>query len=117
MAKQTLKIKKGDTFRLTLKWLYSNNVAKDLTGYTGTMKIKSNYSSTNTLLTVTDVSCYSNGNIEIVIPAANTATLTVNTNAVDVPPRSNTVYEITLTSGSSEVHNILYGTAIIDASL
>jgi hypothetical protein len=114
-AKKDIRIYQGSTFEMTVNWKDANNDPIDTTGFTGAMKIKPTYNTSNTLATA-NVSVATDGVISILIPASNTAVIPV-ANATSGPARSTYVYDLKLTSGDGTVTTLLWGQAIVQASV
>ena len=120
-GKYAMLIEQGATLKLDLAYKDSNNVAIDLTGYSGRMQIKDNYadSATTTYLTLssslnsdgTGINFSgsagalppTSGTIGIVISAASSSALTFDT----------AYYDLEITSGSV-VTRLLQGTVQIN---
>ncbi len=101
-------INQGETFQLTLTWKDAAGVVINNTGYTAAMQVRETYSSSSTVVSLTNGSGITlggaAGTVAIVISAATTAALTA--------PFSG-VYDLELVSGGGVVTRILQGAAIV----
>lgn len=101
-------INQGETFQLTLTWKDSAGTAIDLTGYSARMQVRETYSSSSTIVSLTQASGITlggaAGTIAILISAATTAALTA--------PFSG-VYDLELVSGAGIVTRLVQGTATV----
>lgn len=105
-ANYTLGIEQGSTLSLLLTWKDSNGTAVNLTGYTARMSLKSSFTSTTTILSLTTSNGRitlggSAGTIQLTVSATDTAALTA--------PQTG-VYDLELVSGSSVVTRLIQGT-------
>jgi len=101
-------INQGATFELTVTWKDSAGTAINLTDYSARMQVRETYSSTSSVLSLTDGSGItlggSAGTIAIVISATTTAALTA--------PFSG-VYDLELVSAGGVVTRLLQGAATV----
>jgi hypothetical protein len=103
-----LTINQGATFELTITWKDSAGTAINLTGYSARMQVRETYSSTSSVVSLTNGSGItlggSAGTIAIVISATTTAGLTA--------PFSG-VYDLELVSAAGVVTRLLQGAATV----
>lgn len=103
-----LTINQGATFELTITWNDSNGDPINLTGYTARMQVRETYSSSSTIISLTQASGITlggaAGTIAILISATTTAALTA--------PFSG-VYDLELVSGAGVVTRVLQGAAVV----
>ena len=101
-------INQGATFELTITWKDSAGTAINLTGYSARMQVRETYSSTTSVVSLTNGSGItlggSAGTIAIVISATTTAALTA--------PFSG-VYDLELVSAGGVVTRLLQGAATV----
>jgi len=101
-------INQGATFELTITWKDSTGAAINLTGYGARMQVRETYSSTSSIVSLTNGSGItlggSAGTIAIVISATTTAALTA--------PFSG-VYDLELVSAGGVVTRLLQGAATV----
>ena len=101
-------INQGATFELTVTWKDSAGTAINLTGYSARMQVRETYSSTTSVVSLTNGSGItlggSAGTIAIVISATTTAALTA--------PFSG-VYDLELVSAGGVVTRLLQGAATV----
>jgi hypothetical protein len=101
-------INQGATFELTVTWKDSAGTAINLTGYSARMQVRETYSSTSSVVSLTNGSGItlggSAGTIAIVISATTTAALTA--------PFSG-VYDLELVSAGGVVTRLLQGAATV----
>lgn len=101
-------INQGATFELTITYKDSAGTAINLTGYTARMQVRETYSSSSTVVSLTNGSGITlggaAGTIAILISAATTAALTA--------PFSG-VYDLEIVSGGGVVTRLLQGAATV----
>lgn len=101
-------INQGATFELTITWKDSAGTAINLTGYTARMQVRETYSSSSTIVSLTNGSGITlggaAGTIAILISATTTAALTA--------PFSG-VYDLELVSAGGVVTRLLQGAATV----
>lgn len=105
-------INQGATFELTITWKDSAGTAINLTGYTARMQVRETYSSSSTVVSLTNGSGITlggaAGTIAIVISATTTAALTA--------PFSG-VYDLEIVSPAGVVTRLIQGTATVSAEV
>lgn len=103
-----IEINQGATFELTVTWKDSAGTAINLTGYSARMQVRETYSSSSTIVSLTNGSGITlggaAGTIAIVISATTTAALTA--------PFSG-VYDLELVSAGGVVTRLLQGAATV----
>lgn len=101
-------INQGATFELTVTWKDSTGAAINLTGYSARMQVRETYSSSSTIVSLTNGSGITlggaAGTIAILISATTTAALTA--------PFSG-VYDLELVSAGGVVTRLLQGAATV----
>ena len=101
-------INQGATFELTVTWKDSTGAAINLTGYSARMQVRETYSSSSTVVSLTNGSGITlggaAGTIAILISATTTAALTA--------PFSG-VYDLELVSAGGVVTRLLQGAATV----
>jgi hypothetical protein len=101
-------INQGATYELTVTWKDSAGTAINLTGYSARMQVRETYSSTSTIVSLTNGSGITlggaAGTIAILISATTTAALTA--------PFSG-VYDLELVSAGGVVTRLLQGAATV----
>jgi hypothetical protein len=101
-------INQGATYELTVTWKDSAGTAINLTGYSARMQVRETYSSTSTIVSLTNGSGITlggaAGTIAIAISATTTAALTA--------PFSG-VYDLELVSAGGVVTRLLQGAATV----
>jgi len=101
-------INQGATFELTLTWEDSSGTAINLTGYQARMQVRETYSSSSTIVNITQASGITlggaAGTVAILISATDTAALTA--------PFSG-VYDLELVSGAGVVTRVIQGAATV----
>ena len=112
--KYNIEFFQGSTFNLNLTVKNTNNILKDLSGYSARMQIRPTYSSK----TITESLSTSNGEIYIntststlnlQLSAARTANINVDLNNSSVPPRSKYVYDLELIDSTNNVSKLIFG--------
>lgn len=103
-----IEINQGATFELTVTWKDSAGTAINLTGYSARMQVRETYSSSSTIVSLTNGSGITlggaAGTIAILISATTTAALTA--------PFSG-VYDLELVSAGGVVTRLLQGAATV----
>lgn len=101
-------INQGATFELTITWKDSAGTAINLTGYTARMQVRETYSSSSTIISLTNGAGITlggaAGTVAILISATTTAALTA--------PFSG-VYDLELVSAGGVVTRLLQGAATV----
>ena len=87
--------KQGETFTRTITWK-TDDVPVDLTGYTAAMQVRSSYSSTTAVVSLTT----SNGGLTLG-GAAGTIEVFISAVATSAIPAGNYVYDLELTTGTT----------------
>lgn len=103
-------IDQGGTWTLSFNYKI-NNVLVNLTGFTASMMVRTNYTDTTPLLSLTT----SNGGI-VLGGAAGTIALTASATQTAAIPAGSAVYDIELYTGS-EVRKLLRGSVTVNAEV
>lgn len=111
-------MQQGTTFQLQINVVDNNNQPIDLTGYSASMQIRSSYSNSNYVESLSSsngeitfaLSPNSSNNVmNLQLPANRTANVFVCLTNPGNPPKSMFVYDLSLSSPISVTTKILYG--------
>lgn len=100
-------IRRGDTFRLSVTARVKNGAAIDITGYTFLGHVRSTAGVLLATFTIT-ITTAASGIFEVVIPAATTAALDTDANALGR-------YDIQWTTPAGDVRTIMKGNVIFES--
>jgi hypothetical protein len=104
-GKLNLKINQGETFRHTLLWKDSNEVAIDLTGYTARMHVRAKIEDTSTLIVLTT----ENGRIVISNPAQGEIKLYISATDTTTMTWTSGVYDLEMVNAGGDVIRLIEG--------
>jgi len=111
-----LDMQQGVTFKLNVNVVDYNNQPVNMTNYTAAMKIRTSYANSiaTESLSTSNGEIYipgsaNNGWMTLTLPANRTANVYVNLSGPGNPPKTQYVYDLTLTSNTNISYKVLYG--------
>lgn len=122
-AKYTIEIDQGTNWGVTIVWNDDSGVPKDLSGYTGRMQIRTNYTEQSSIvaeLTSNTGEVVVNdapGTITLSLTAEQTADIPVDLTQEALPPKAKYVYDLELVSSDGYVTRLLYGNCTVTAEV